>query len=88
MQYNLDFTDKALKDIDFHKKSGNKSVLKKLFILLEELTEQPFEGTGKPESLKFELSGMWSRRINKEHRLIYEVIDNTLNILSAKGHYE
>ena len=88
MGYHLDFTDKAIDDIDFHKKAGNVFILKKMLALLEELTEHPFAGTGKPEPLKHNLSGMWSRRINKEHRLVYEVEDNTVFILSAKGHYE
>jgi toxin YoeB len=87
MEYHLDFTDKAKEDIAYHKKTGNKAVLKKLFTLLEELEHQPFAGIGKPEPLKYELSGMWSRRINKEHRLIYEVADDIVYILSAKGHY-
>jgi toxin YoeB len=54
---------------------------------LEELTEHPFTGTGKPEPLKPDLAGMWSRRINREHRLIYEVEENTVFVLSAKEHY-
>lgn len=88
MSYHLDFSQQAKIDIDFHKKSGNKAVLKKIFVLLNELTESPFEGTGKPEPLKHDLNGKWSRRINKEHRLIYEVIDDTVLLHSAKGHYE
>ncbi len=88
MGYHLDFTDKAKEDISAHKKAGNKVVLNKLLILLEEMIEHPFTGTGKPEPLKYKLSGLWSRRINKEHRLIYEVNENTVFILSAKGHYE
>ena len=88
MDYHLDFTDKAKKDISVHKKAGNKAVLHKLFTLLEELAEHPFTGTGKPEPLKYDLAGMWSRRINKEHRLVYEVEGNTVFILSAEGHYE
>lgn len=87
MSFNLDFSDQAKNDIDFHKKSGNKAVLKKILVLLNELTEHPFEGTGKPELLKYNLSGNWSRRINKEHRLIYKVLEDTVNVLSAKGHY-
>jgi len=87
MEYQLDFTDKAKEDIDLHKKSGNKAVLNKLLTLLDELTEHPFTGTGKPEPLKHNLAGMWSRRINREHRLIYEIEKNTVFILSAKGHY-
>ena len=87
MEYHLDFTDKANDDIATYKKAGNRVVLNKLLTLLSELTEHPFSGTGKPEPLKHNLSGMWSRRINKEHRLIYEVEENTVFILSAKGHY-
>ena len=87
MEYLLDFTEKAYADIDFHKKSGNKAILSKLFTFLEELTQHPFSGSGKPESLKHNLSGMWSRRINRQHR-IYEVEQNTVFILSVKGHYE
>ena len=87
MGYHLDFTDKAKEDIAAHKKSGNKAVLNKLLTLLEQLEEHPFTGTGKPEPLKHNLSGMWSRRINKEHRLVYQIEGNTVFILSAKGHY-
>lgn len=87
MGYHLDFTDKAKADITAHKKTGNKAVLNKLLKLLEELAEHPFTGTGKPEALKYDLAGCWSRRINKEHRLVYEVSDNKIFILSAKGHY-
>lgn len=87
MDYHLIFSDQAKIDIDFHKKSRNKTVLKKIFVLLDELTEHPFEGTGKPELLKHNLSGNWSRRINLEHRLVYEVIEDSVNVLSAKGHY-
>jgi toxin YoeB len=60
--------------------------------LLRAIQENPFQGIGKPEPLKHNLSGVWSRRINQEHRIIYEIIDeNTieiLNIISLKGHYE
>lgn len=87
MVYHLDFTDKAKSDIDSHKKAGNKAVVSKLFKLLSELADNPFEGTGKPELLKHDLTGCWSRRINKEHRLVYEVTEYTIFILSAKGHY-
>lgn len=87
MTYHLDFTDTAKQDIADHQKSGNKAVLNKLLSLLEELSEHPFSGTGKPEPLKHSLSGTWSRRINKEHRLVYEVYENIVFILSVKGHY-
>lgn len=87
MSYELQFSKQATKDIGFHKKSGNKTVTKKILALLQEITEDPFNGTGKPEQLKHNLSGYWSRRINSEHRLVYEVIENTVKIYSVKGHY-
>lgn len=87
MGFHLDFTDKAAEDISAHQKAGNKIVLNKLLRLLEELAEHPFPGTGKPELLRHKLSGIWSRRINKEHRLIYEVKGEIVFILSVKGHY-
>lgn len=88
MSYHLDFSNEAKSDIEFYKKSGNKAVLKKIFTLLNELTEHPFEGTGKPEALKYNLAGYWSRRINQEHRLVYEVMEDTVFLHSARGHYE
>ena len=87
MDYHVDFTDRAKEDIDKHKKAGNKVVLNKIFIFLIELSEHPFSGTGKPELLKYDLSGVWSRRLNKEHRLLYEVENKDVTILSAYGHY-
>ena len=87
MAYHLDFSKQAQKDIEFHKKSGDKTILKKLLVLLDELAEHPFTGIGKPEQLKHNLSGLWSRRINREHRLIYEVDKDCVLIHSVKGHY-
>jgi toxin YoeB len=77
----------ALENLKYWKKSGNKSVQKKIQQLLDSIQESPYEGIGKPEALKHELSGKWSRRINAEHRIIYDVIDEKLRILSLKGHY-
>ena len=88
MSYHFDFTDLAKEDINSLKKSGNKALLKKIYILLTEIREHPFTGLGKPEALKHHLTGLWSRRINKEHRLIYEISDDRILILSAKGHYQ
>ena len=89
MSYKLDFSKTADKDINSFKKSGNKAFLKKVNQLLLEIINHPFTGTVKPEQLKHELSGYWSRRINKEHRIVYEVIEeeNKIAILSLKGHY-
>ncbi|CAM2732427.1 toxin YoeB [Flavobacterium succinicans] len=88
----IEFSRKAKEDLNFWVKSGNKSVLNKIYSLIEDIQLHPFEGLGKPEQLKHQLSGRWSRRINKEHRIIYKVTEeNTieiLDILSLKGHYE
>jgi len=81
------FTPKALDDLNQWRKSGNISVQKKINELLQSIIETPFSGVGKPEALKHELSGKWSRRINSEHRIIYSVIDDKLNVYSLKGHY-
>lgn len=64
MSYVLRFTSNALHDIQLHKKSGNKVVLRKIEVLLNELREHPKTGTGKPELLKDDLKGYYSRRIN------------------------
>lgn len=85
--YTLQFSDQAQADIRMHKKSGNKAIIKKIVVLLHELAEHPFTGTGKPEPLKYSLTGCWSRRINGEHRLVYEVSENLVFVLSAYGHY-
>jgi toxin YoeB len=87
MSYYLNFSQQAQNDIAFYKKTGNKVVLKKLLLLLSEISEHPYSGTGKPEALKYNLTGLWSRRINLEHRLIYEVLDDQILVHSAKGHY-
>ena len=72
--------------LDWH--DDNQSLWKKINRLLGETLRTPFEGTGKPEPLKGKYSGYWSRRITKEHRLIYRVENNALEILSCMGHYE
>ena len=62
-------------------------VFKKIVKLIKEISRNPFEGIGKPEALKHEYSGYWSRRITEEHRLIYKVDNNEIIIISCKGHY-
>ena len=81
------FLPEAEADLDFWIKSGNKTILKKIANLIEAIGENPFEGIGKPEPLKYSLTGCWSRRINIEHRLVYEILDNKMLIHSVKGHY-
>ena len=76
------------KDIQSLKKSET-SVYKKLIRLLEELTEHPTTGIGKPEKLKHELGGLYSRRLTQKHRLVYRVDEEKITVLviSALGHY-
>lgn len=90
MSFTLEFSETALDDIEKHKKSGDKTVLKKIEKLLNELMEHPTTGTGQPEMLKHDLTGLYSRRINKKHRLIYSINEKviTVYVLSAYAHYE
>jgi toxin YoeB len=89
MSYVLVFAKSALMDLEKHKKSGNKVVLKKIEQLLNELRIHPEKGTGQPEALKNKLSGLHSRRINQKHRLIYGIDNeaNEVNILGMWNHY-
>ena len=80
--------EQAQKDIAFWKKSGNKGIMKRISALLEDIEKTPYAGIGKPEELKYELSGWWSRRINKEHRLIYRIAENQIHVLSLRFHYD
>lgn len=66
----------------------DKQLMKKINQLIKDIRRTPFEGIGKPEPLKGNLSGLWSRRINSEHRLVYLVADNSVVIFACKGHYE
>lgn len=65
----------------------NKKILKKINTLIKDIQRTPQSGLGKPESLKFDLSGFWSRRIDHEHRLVYRVEEQELHILSCRLHY-
>ncbi|OOQ60602.1 Txe/YoeB family addiction module toxin [Mucilaginibacter pedocola] len=77
----------AIEDLKYWKKSGNQIVQKKIQQLFVDVQAHPFEGIGKPEALKYNLSGKWSRRITSEHRMVYEVVDETIRIYSLRGHY-
>lgn len=81
------YTEQAQKDLKFWKKSGNRSIQKKIEQLLTAIAKNPFTGIGKPEALKHELTGKWSRRLNEEHRIVYVVIEDIIYIESLKGHY-
>jgi toxin YoeB len=64
-----------------------KSMLKKVNAMIKEIVRTPFEGTGKPEALRFDLAGWWSRRINLEHRLVYKVENGSVIISQCRYHY-
>lgn len=66
----------------------DKKNLKRINQLVKDISRSPFDGLGKPEPLKGNLSGLWSRRIDEEHRLVYTVQNETVLIFSCKGHYE
>jgi len=66
----------------------DKKLYKRIIDLIKDITRQPFSGLGKPEPLKHEFKGYWSRRINDVHRLVYKVSDDAITIASCKYHYE
>ncbi|MHC5611151.1 MAG: Txe/YoeB family addiction module toxin [Nostoc sp.] len=66
----------------------DKKIHRKIITLINDIVRQPFTGLGKPEPLKHELSGYWSRRITDEHRLVYEVTETEIIILSCRFHYD
>jgi len=90
MTYTITFSSKAQKQIESLERSGNQALLRKIVALTAELENHPREGTSTPEMLKGDLTGYWSRRINREHRLVYSIEYEivTVTVVSAKGHYE
>jgi len=90
IKYELEYTSDFEEDKEKLRKSGDTQALKKLAVLLWELTEHPTTGTGKPKPLSGDRAGQWSRRISSKHRLIY-MIDNEkviVLLLSTFGHYD
>jgi len=68
--------------------SEDKKLLKKINSLIQEIQRNPYGGIGKPEPLKYDLAGLWSRRIDRDHRLVYQIIKNELFIYSCRYHYD
>lgn len=83
----IEFIGKAIDDISYWKKSGNKTIQKRITKLLESIRKTPYSGIGKPEPLKHELSGFWSRRITEEHRLVYTQSEDRIKVISMRFHY-
>ncbi len=84
---NVKFTERAFEDFSYWLKSDRRKV-KRILELIKDMQKHPFEGIGKPEALKYNLQGYYSRRINQEHRLIYKIEVNDLVIISCRYHYE
>ena len=88
-RYKVELTEKAVEDISGYLKHGDKASFAKVQLLLDELSDHPKTGTGKPEELKYSLKGYWSRRINRYDRLIYSIheVSVTVFVVSASKHY-
>ncbi len=86
MKYQITIDEKAQSDLKYFLKYDKKNFAKAQHLILD-LVDNPFGGVGKPEPLKFESSGYWSKRISKEHRLVYEVKKNTITVISCRYHY-
>lgn len=87
--YKITLSEQARKEYLYFSQSGNKAILNKIAALLNDIAEHPYTGLGKPEPLKYELAGKWSRRISVEHRLVYSVNDDIIkvHIFSMRFHY-
>lgn len=81
------FDPKAFDDLRFWAEE-DKSTLIRIFQLVKDIGRAPFSGIGKPEPLKHEFKGYWSRRITQEHRLVYKVSGNEITIISCRFHYK
>ncbi len=68
--------------------ADDKNMLKKINELIRDIQRTPYEGKGKPEPLKYDLAGFWSRRIDREHRLVYQVREQEIVVLSCRYHYD
>jgi toxin YoeB len=84
---NIVFEQRAFEDFTLWA-TEDKKLYKRLVSLIKETARSPYTGLGKPEALKYELQGYWSRRINDEHRLVYKVEADRLIVISCKYHYK
>ena len=82
----IQFTEEAWKDFEWFL-DNDKQLVKRIRTLLKDMLRNPLGGIGKPERLKFDLTGCWSRRINNEHRLVYKVEKDTIIVISCCYHY-
>jgi toxin YoeB len=83
----LSWTEDGWQDYLYWQNQGDKKTIRRINILITDTKRHPFEGLGKPEGLKNQLSGFWSRRIDSSNRLIYTYSNKTVTIYSCKDHY-
>lgn len=84
---NIQFSSRGWEDYVYWQQF-DKKILKRINELLKEISQNPYEGTGKPDPLKHALSGFWSRRVTDEHRLVYRVEGDVVKVAQARFHYE
>lgn len=83
---NIAFLEDAWNDY-LYWQTFDKNILKRINNLIKDIQRQPFQGIGKPEPLKFDMAGCWSRRTTEEHRLVYKIHDHKVIILQCRYHY-
>jgi len=84
---NISFTPQAWEDYEYWQKA-DKRILRRIHLLIKEIQRAPYEGIGKPEALKHNLSGYWSRRINEEHRIIYKQLEQSIVFVQMRYHHK
>lgn len=91
MKYTVELTQRVERDIEKHEQAGDSQLVMKIFALVDEISQDPRRGRGKPERLRYYKGGeFWSRRINHRHRLLYQIHEGKLLVvaISAYGHYD
>ena len=87
MSKHIDFQKRSWDDY-LYWQSTDKKILKRINEIIKDISRNRHNGLGKPEALKGEFSGWWSRRIDEKHRLVYRIIDDIIEIVSCRGHYD
>jgi toxin YoeB len=87
LEIKIIYLPRAQADLIYWKKSGNQDIQKRISKIIQSILDTPYEGIGKPEALKYDYTGWWSRRINEEHRLVYRVEDEKIVIAQMRFHY-
>jgi toxin YoeB len=82
----IKFTEHAWEEYLYWQKT-DKTIVKRINELIRDIQRSPFDGIGKPEPLKFNFTGFWSRRINQEHRLVYKIEGDMLCLIQCRYHY-